>query len=521
VPDALAEALARLVPAADLELPPPQAGPLAPFGTPASYDRFAPGDDPERPPAVPLGPDDHALIAFTSGTTGVPKGILGRHGPLSHFIPWQRRRLGLGPDDRYTMLSGLAHDPLQRDMFTPFQTGATLCVPPADDVLQPPRLFAWMERERLTVAHLTPAMGQLLASGAAEGSGPEGLAALRRAFFVGEQLSPVLVDELFRLAPRLDCFNYYGTTETQRAVGYFPVPRDAARRFRSGIPLGRGIEDVQLLVLGPSGALAGVAELGEIAVQSPHLARGYLDDPALTAARFTPDPFATGRLAGGRIYKTGDLGRYRPDGAVEFSTRADDQVQVRGFRVELGAVETALAGHPGVAEAAVAARPGPDGATWLAGYVVPAAGAAAPTPEELRAHLSERLPAYMVPGVFVPLDALPLTRTSKVDRRALPDPGTLPAAAGAFEPPATPVEELVAGIWRDLLRVEQTGATDDFFALGGHSLLATRVVSRLRAEVGLEVPLRTLFERPRLRDLAEALEDLLLAEAGEEADPLG
>jgi hypothetical protein len=126
----------------------------------------------------------------------------------------------------------------------------------------------------------------------------------------------------------------------------------------------------------------------------------------------------------------------------------------------------------------------------------------------------------MVPGVIVPLDALPLTRTSKVDRRALPDPGTLPAAAGAFEPPATPVEELLAGIWRDLLRVDRTGANDDFFALGGHSLLATRVVSRLRAEVGLEVPLRTLFERPRLRDLAEALEDLLLAEAGEEADPL-
>ncbi|HSL85007.1 MAG TPA: amino acid adenylation domain-containing protein, partial [Thermoanaerobaculia bacterium] len=514
MPEALEEALTRLALAADLELPPPQAGPVAPLLHRVPEARPAPGDDPDRPPAMPLGPDDHAVLTFTSGTTGVPKGIVGRHGPLSHFIPWQRRRLGLSPDDRYTMLSGLAHDPLQRDLFTPFQTGATLCVPPADDVLVPARLFAWMERERTTVAHLTPAMGQLVASGAAEGSGADGLAALRRAFFVGEQLSPVLVDELFRLAPRLDCFNYYGTTETQRAVGFFPVPRDAARRFRSGIPLGRGIEDVQILVLGPSGGLAGVSELGEIAVRSPHLARGYLDDPALTAARFTPDPFGSGRLAGGRIYRTGDLGRYRPDGAVEFSTRADDQVQIRGFRVELGAVENALAGHPGVAEAAVAARPGPDGASYLAGYVVPAAGAAAPDAGELRAYLADRLPGYMVPGVFVPLPALPLTRTSKVDRRALPDPGALPAADD-FEPPGSPVEELLAGIWRDLLRVDRTGANDDFFALGGHSLLATRVVSRLRAEVGLEIPLRTLFEKPRLRDLALAVEDLLLADAGE------
>jgi len=506
VPQALAEALARLAPAIDLELPRPGVGP--PEGEPLAGWRAA---DPDRPPPLAVvGRDDHAYIAFTSGTTGKPKGILGRHGPLSHFIPWQRRRLGLGPDDRYSMLSGLAHDPLQRDMFTPLQTGATLCVPPPEDVLRPARLFAWMACERVSVAHLTPAMGQLLVNGAAEGEGEgEGLPALRRAFLVGEQLSAALVDELARLAPRLACFNFYGTTETQRAVGFYPVPPNAARRFRTGIPLGHGIEDVQLLVLGAAGGLAGVAELGEIALRSPHLARGYLDDPGLTAARFTPDPFGSGALAGGRIYRTGDLGRYLPDGAVEFTTRADDQVQVRGFRVELGAVETALAEHPAVAEAAVAARPGPDG-TYLVGYLVPAAGAA-PAAEELRSHLAERLPGYMVPGVFVTLDALPLTRTAKVDRRALPAPGSALVVAAGFEPASSPVEELLAEIWRDLLRVERVGAGDDFFALGGHSLLATRVVSRLRLEVDLELPLRTLFERPRLRDLAEAVEELLLA----------
>jgi acyl-coenzyme A synthetase/AMP-(fatty) acid ligase len=314
----------------------------------------------------------------------------------------------------------------------------------------------------------------------------------------------------------VECFNFYGTTETQRAVGYQPVPRNAARSFPVAVPLGSGMRAVQLLVLGRSGRVAGVGELGEIAVRSPHLARGYLGDPRLTAERFTPDPFAAGGDGGGRIYKTGDLGRYRPDGPVEFSRRADDQVQVRGFRVELGAVESALVAHPAVSEAAVAAKMGPGG-TYLVGYVVPVPGGAPPGTEALRAHLSERLPAYMVPGIFVPMDALPLTRTSKLDRRALPDPDLAASAvAEEREPPATPMEELLAEVWCQVLGLEAVDRRGDFFSLGGHSLLATRVVSRLRAEIGLDLPLRTLFQRPRLHDLAEAVEDILLAEESAE-----
>jgi hypothetical protein len=203
---------------------------------------------------------------------------------------------------------------------------------------------------------------------------------------------------------------------------------------------------------------------------------------------------------------------------VEFSRRADDQVQVRGFRVELGAVESALAAHPAVSEAAVAAKMGPGG-TYLVGYVVPVPGGAPPGTEALRAHLAERLPAYMVPGIFVPMDALPLTRTSKLDRRALPDPDLAASAvAEDREPPATPMEELLAEVWCQVLGLEAVDRRGDFFSLGGHSLLATRVVSRLRAEIGLDLPLRTLFQRPRLHDLAEAVEELLLAEAGAEVD---
>ncbi|MFP3939248.1 MAG: amino acid adenylation domain-containing protein [Thermoanaerobaculia bacterium] len=500
LPRELEDALARRGPAADLTLPGPGAA-LA-----SAEDRTG---APDATPEVPVDPDDEAYLGFTSGTTGKPKGIVGRQGSLSHFVPWLRDRMDLRPDESHTLLSGLAHDPLVRDVFSPLQLGATLCVPPADDILHPDRLSGWLERERVAVTNLTPAMGQLVLQGTEEAA-TRRLDALRRVFFVGDQLPPRLADAFRRLAPQVACVNLYGSTETARALGYFEIPGEAGRRFRGSLPIGGGIEGTELLVLGAAGRLAGVAELGEIAVRSPHLSCGYLEDPRRTAERFRPDPFATGSGAGGRIYCTGDLGRYRPEGQVEISGRADGQVQVRGFRVEPGAVEAALAEHPGVAEAAVVVRSGPEGG-YLTAYVVPATGAAPPGVEELRSHLGRRLPAYMVPGAFVPLDALPLTPTAKLDRTALPDPEP-GAVTEELGPPETPAEELLAGIWEDLLETDRVGAGDDFFALGGHSLLATRVVSRLRAEIGIELPLRSLFERPRLRDLAEELEERLLEE---------
>jgi acyl-CoA synthetase (AMP-forming)/AMP-acid ligase II len=206
VPEELAAAFAALDPCLDLELPPAASGP--PEGGPLSA-------WPAAAPDLSLTPDDEACLTFTSGTTGTPKGIVGRHGPLSHFVPWQRERFGLTADDRHGMLSGLSHDPLQRDMFTPLQIGATLCVPPPDDVLRPARVFDWLRRERVSVIHLTPAMGQIVTAGGAESDGT--LPALRRAYFVGEQLSAALIDEVALRAPAVECFNFYGTTETQRA----------------------------------------------------------------------------------------------------------------------------------------------------------------------------------------------------------------------------------------------------------------------------------------------------------------
>jgi amino acid adenylation domain-containing protein len=451
------------------------------------------GADPE----VPIGPDDAACITFTSGSTGVPKGVVGRHGPLTHFHPWMGERFGLGGDDRYGMLSALSHDPLQRDVFTPLWFGATLTIPDPEGMGRPGYLAEWVRRERVSVLHLTPAMMELLVDSAGE-EPAAGLPSLRRAFVVGDQLKKADVEAFQRLAPGLTCVNLYGSTETQRAVSCFEVPRPgepgAARLGREVLPVGVGMEGAQLLVLNRGGRLCGVGEAGEIHVRSRHLARGYLGEDALTAERFLPNPF-TGE-AGDRIYRTGDLGRYLPDGGVEVSGRADHQVKLRGFRIELGEIEAALARHPGIEECAAMVREDRPGDRRLVAYLV--APGAGPPAADLRAFLGERLPDYMVPSAFVALPALPLTRTGKVDRRALPPPeeGSEDAAAERG-----PVEELLAGIWAGLLGIERVASGDNFFALGGHSLLATRMISRVRQVLGLEIALRAVFEEPTLAAL--------------------
>jgi amino acid adenylation domain-containing protein len=451
-------------------------------------------------PGFAASPDDLACIAFTSGSTGAPKGVACRQGPLSHFIAWQEREFGFGPADRFSMLSGLAHDPLQRDMFTPLQVGAAIVIPDAARMGDPGWLAAWMEREELTVTHLTPALGQLM--GETAGAAIV-LPALRYAFLVGDVLTRRDVARLQALAPAMTCVNYYGSTETQRAVSFHVVPPLSARQGLTEpevLPLGRGIADVQLLILNRSRKLAGIGELGDICMRSPHLAAGYLGDPELTRERFLINP-ETG-AAGDRLYRTGDLGRYLPNGEAVFVARADQQVKVRGFRVELGEIEATLGHHPEVREAVVVLREDRPGDRRLTAYVVASGGALSIA--GLREFLKGRLPEYMVPADFVRLDALPLTPNRKLDRRALKAPER--PAEEAMLAARTPLEELVAGIWSAVLGRPAETHGDDFFALGGHSLLLTQVASRVRAATGVDLPLRTLFEEPTIAGLARRLE---------------
>ncbi|MCP4654216.1 MAG: amino acid adenylation domain-containing protein, partial [bacterium] len=412
-------------------------------------------------PAVPVAPDSLAYVAFTSGSTGIPKGILGRHGSLSHFIPWQRERFALGPDDRFCMLSGLAHDPLQRDLFTPVQLGAQLAVPDPDAVAEPQRLAAWMRDEQITVAHLTPAMGQLLSSALAEDPGLR-LPALRWALFVGDRLTRRDVTRLRELAPGVRCVNLYGSTETQRAVGYYPVAEGPEETTKETIPLGRGIADVELLVLDRRGDPAGIGELGEVAVRSPHLALGYLGDPRASAERFTP--CALSRRDGERVYRTGDLGRYLPDGNLEYAGRADRQIKIRGFRIEPGEIEAALGEHQGVGQAVVVLRQ-----ERLVAYLVPQGSL--PATDVLRSFLRSRLPDFMVPAAFVELAALPLTPNRKVDFQALPMPERARPEETGYVAPRDPQEQLLAAIWAEVLGIDRVGVHDNFFDAGGHSLL--------------------------------------------------
>ncbi|HEX4963096.1 MAG TPA: amino acid adenylation domain-containing protein [Thermoanaerobaculia bacterium] len=461
---------------------------------------------PEGDPGVEVGPDDLAYVSFTSGSTGVPKGVLGRHGPLTHFTPWQQEAFGLGEADRFTLLSGLAHDPLQRDMFTPFQLGATICIPDPLEIGVPGRMAEWMRRQEVTIAHLTPAMGQILTE-TVPGAPVVEVPSLRYAFLVGDVLTRLDVARLRRLAPRLTCVNFYGSTETQRAVGYHVVTDRPGESSREILPLGRGMRDVQLLVLGKDGRLAGIGEIGEIALRSPHLAAGYLGDPELTRQRFVPNPFGAGEPED-RLYRTGDLGRYRPDGEVEFVARADNQVKVRGFRIELGEIEATLARHPAVREAAVVARDDRSGGKRLAAYVVPRGAPAPPLPgfSELQDFLRQRLPEYMVPPVWMELVRLPVTPNGKLDRKGLPEPELARRDRGEeFVPPRGEVEQAIAEIWQDVLQVERVGSHDKFFQLGGHSLLLVRVHARLRERFGQELSMMDLFKYPDVSSLAQRL----------------
>jgi amino acid adenylation domain-containing protein len=462
---------------------------------------------------VLTGPDDLAYLSFTSGTTGKPKGILGRHGSLTHFLPWLTEMFGFTESDKFSMLSGLSHDPLHRDIFTPLCLGGRICIPDSENIGRPGWLAQWMKREQVSIAHLTPAMGRLLTESVADDTGAEE-SNLRYVFFVGDILTQRDVSRFREFAPAATCVNFYGTTETQRAVGYYIVPNERATATSSVgaqrpvekeiIPLGRGIGDVQLLILNANRRMAAISEIGEIYLRSPHLAKGYINDDALNGERFLLNPFTN--EARDRLYKTGDLGRYLPDGNVEPAGRADFQVKIRGFRIELGEIEANINKHPSIRESVCLASEDQEGEKRLVAYLVAEANATV-SEGEMREYLRQKLPDYMLPVSYLFLDKLPLTPNGKINRDALPRPEHSPFdSAWAEAAPRTRVEELLCNIWTELLRISHVGIHANFFELGGHSLLGVRLMSRLRREFEIELPLRALFESPTIAELASLIE---------------
>ncbi|ASS75461.1 hypothetical protein CIG75_11055 [Tumebacillus algifaecis] len=448
-----------------------------------------------------LAPDDPAYIFFTSGTTGVPKGVLGCHKGLNHFLAWQRSTFQIGPSDRVAQLIHLSFDAVLRDVFLPLTSGATLCLPEATDDLGGDLILPWLERVGVTVLHTVPSVAQAWATDHPHGFS---LRSLRHLFLAGEPLTDVLVNRLRGAFPALgNIINLYGPTETTMVKCYHVVPEQPEPGIQ---PAGVPFPETQALVLSETGQLCGIGEQGEIVLRTPFRTLGYVNAPEENS-NFVQNPFCPHDPAD-KLYFTGDKGRYRLDGSLEILGRTDDQVKVRGVRIQLHEVSSVLLRHEAVHACAVLDWKDETGQTELVAYLVVKEGHKA-TAEDLRVHLERHLLAAMVPRSFQFLDVLPRLANGKVNRKALPKPERVRATDAAYVAPRTPTEEKLAVIFADVLRLEKVGVQDNFFALGGHSLLATSLVSRIRHEFEVDLPLRTLFERPTVAAIAEEVEGKL------------
>ncbi len=466
---------------------------------------------PQPDPAVPLRPHpgNPAYVIYTSGSTGLPKGVMISHEAIAERLRYSTRD-ELLPGERIVHKATIGFDVSVFEIFGTLAAGGRLILAKPGGQQDADYLVDLLTRHEATYVSLPP----VLLSALLERGGFRELASLRDVLTGGESV-PADLPGRFHAALPCDLLNRYGPTETTISVTSWRFAREGGER---PVPIGRPIAAAEVYLLDRDLHPVPVGVVGELYVGGVHLARGYLGSPELTAERFVPDPVGgtPGLYAGGRLYRSGDLARYQADGAIEFAGRVDHQVKIRGFRVELGEIEAALAIHPEVREAIVADRADPLGSRRLVAYVIPGGEVGPALVPVLRAHLEARLPSYMVPAAFVLLAAFPLSPSGKVDRRALPEP----APEGApYLAPRTPAEEVVAGLFADLLKQERVGARDDFFALGGHSLLATRLASRLRQAFDVELPLRQLFERPTVAGLASAIEELR-AEGATPAPPL-
>jgi amino acid adenylation domain-containing protein len=468
---------------------------------------------------VPAG--ERGYLSLTSGTTGEVKAVHAGEAPLAHFLNWYRDTFRFGPQDRFALLGNVAHDPLLREIFTPLTCGGTLLVPAAEVAADPLRLVSWLASERITVAHLTPQLGRLMTAGS--GTSPA-LPDLRLVALAGDQLTAYDLAHLRRFAPRARLLNCYGTTETPQVQACYEMPATPPGPDSSAepalatmpVPVGHGIDGAQLLVMSSCGKPAAVGELGEVVIRGHYLSDGYLD-PSLTAARYAPLPGA----GDGRFFRTGDVGRYGPAGEVTLAGRVDDQVKVRGFRVELAEVEAALCTHPAVERAGVRlaqAAPARPGLPALALHAFVTSAGAEVSELAVLNHVRALLPAYAVPSSLTVLAALPLTGTGKVDRARLPEPprpgpagadGATAggAGAGADAMPSGDLENLILGIWCEVLGLTQIGNTQRFFEIGGHSMSIVEVQWRLSSALGRPVSVVDLFKFPTIRDLAGHLAD--------------
>ena len=446
-----------------------------------------------EPPEVSIGPNNLAYILYTSGSTGRPKGIAVPHRAVARLVI-DPGYVTLGPEETILQLAPVPFDASTFEIWGALLNGGRLAIFPAGPVSLR-ELGAALRRHRVTTVFLTAGLFHQMIAEA-----PEGLSGLRQLIAGGDAVSAAHARIALEMLPGCRLINGYGPTETTTfALCHSITPADTERRT---LTLGRPIARSSVWLLDEHLEPVPPGVPGELYLGGDGLARGYWRRPDQTAGHFVPHPFAG--APGERLYRTGDLARWLPDGTVDFLGRIDRQVKIRGFRVEPAEIEATLERHPDIAVAVVQPRDNGRGGKRLVAWVVPAAPSRdAPdlSDAELLAWCLDRLPAFMAPGAFVQMDALPLDPNGKVDRRVLPDP----VPRGHYVAPRTPLEEQVAAVWAGVLGLEQVGAEDDFFELGGHSLLATQIVARLERELGVEVGLRAFFDEPTVAGVALAI----------------
>lgn len=448
------------------------------------------------PPDTAVTVKNLAYVIYTSGSTGQPKGVEITHGGLLNLVFWHQRAFGVSRDDRASQLSALAFDAAVWEVWPYLAAGASLHLATGVAVNDPEALRDWLISQRITIGFLATPLAERVMMLA----WPEKTAL--RVMLTG-------ADTLHHYPSRTLPFqlvNNYGPTEcTVVATSGIVLPDDHAQRLPT---IGRPIANTDIYILNDRMQQVPIGETGQIYIGGRGLARGYRHRPELTAERFILSPFSS--EPGARLYQTGDLGSYLPDGQIAFLGRADEQIKIRGFRVEPAEIVKTLDEHPDVQASAVILRSGELGDKHLVAYFVPAVNAQ-PTYRNLHNYLTARLPEYMVPSTFVKLDALPLNLSGKVDRAALAEPNSKNMLRDTtFMEPRTRIEERVSEILAKLLQLNQVGAEDNFFLLGGHSLMATQVVARVRDAFGVELSLRTLFDGPTVAELSTRIEAALI-----------
>jgi amino acid adenylation domain-containing protein len=456
------------------------------------------GDDSN--PRLIIGSQSPAYILYTSGSTGTPKGVVMSHRALNNLISWQVHNF-YGLPARTLQFAPLGFDVSIQEMFSTWCAGGSLYFIQNDLRQDGSSLLRFIDKQAIERIFLPFVALQHLAEIAVnEAFTPQ---SLREIVTAGEQLRLTKPLRLF-LSRLENCrlHNQYGPTESHVVTEYTLNP--LCQTEPDLPPIGRPIANTEIYILDPNLDPTPIGVAGELHIGGDGVARGYFNRPELTQEKFIANPFST--EPGARLYKTGDLGRYLPDGNIEFIGRMDDQVKIRGYRIEPGEVEAALGQHPLVQSSVVVVREDTPGDKRLVGYVVGHHKGDSLEAEEIRKYLKQKLPEYMIPSQFVLLDALPLTATGKIDRNALPAPDQdRPELGNIYQAPRTPMEETLAAIWSEVLKLDRVGIHDNFFELGGHSLLATQVVSRVREQFSTELPLRTLFESATVEGLAGAI----------------